>query len=338
MSSIVPVGKSYRAAVARTGHKRQTKTFKTLEEAQAWADGVEAELDKLKPSEAHSVSLLISEFRKLRATGERPILHGSNQNTQLKFLDEGLGTFAADKLTVQVLTNHVNWRKGQGAGPYVAHDELAMLKRVITSMNALLGTKYEDTVSPTQLLLVNSGVLKPASGQRDRRPTNDELKTLITKAPPLLADIIRITCILGFRREEVTMLKWSEFDEETKMIWVRDRKHPRMRTGNDSHIPLIGNSLEIIQRQTKTSEFIFAGISKEGISDKFLELCEDNGIEDLHFHDLRHEAISRLFESGMMIQEVALISGHKDWRHLRRYTNLNPQSLHSKELNALVTL
>jgi site-specific recombinase XerD len=52
-------------------------------------------------------------------------------------------------------------------------------------------------------------------------------------------------------------------------------------------------------------------------------------IPNLHFHDLRHEGTSRLFEEGFEIQQVALVTGHKDWRHLRRYTNLRPEDLHS---------
>jgi len=51
------------------------------------------------------------------------------------------------------------------------------------------------------------------------------------------------------------------------------------------------------------------------------------GIEELHFHDLRHEGTSRLFEAGFDIPKVALVTGHKDWRMLRRYTNLRPEHL-----------
>ena len=51
-------------------------------------------------------------------------------------------------------------------------------------------------------------------------------------------------------------------------------------------------------------------------------------IPDLHFHDLRHEGTSRLFEQGYEVQQVALVTGHKDWRHLKRYTNLRPEDLH----------
>jgi integrase len=54
------------------------------------------------------------------------------------------------------------------------------------------------------------------------------------------------------------------------------------------------------------------------------------GITDLRFHDLRHEAVSRFFEMGMSVPEVALISGHKDVRQLLRYTHLSPESLKDK--------
>ena len=54
------------------------------------------------------------------------------------------------------------------------------------------------------------------------------------------------------------------------------------------------------------------------------------GINDLRFHDLRHEAVSQFFEMGMSVPEVALISGHKDLRQLFRYTHLNPTNVFQK--------
>lgn len=59
------------------------------------------------------------------------------------------------------------------------------------------------------------------------------------------------------------------------------------------------------------------------------------GLEDILLHDLRHEGISRLFELGFEIQEVATISGHRDWKVLRRYTHLKPSSLVAKEQRLL---
>ena len=61
----------------------------------------------------------------------------------------------------------------------------------------------------------------------------------------------------------------------------------------------------------------------------FTRACQDLAIKDLHFHDLRHEGTSRLFEAGFAIEQVALVTGHKDWKMLRRYTHLKPESLHA---------
>lgn len=61
----------------------------------------------------------------------------------------------------------------------------------------------------------------------------------------------------------------------------------------------------------------------------FTRACTTAGISDLHFHDLRHEGTSRLFEAGFAIQQVAFVTGHKDWKMLRRYTHLKPESLHA---------
>lgn len=66
----------------------------------------------------------------------------------------------------------------------------------------------------------------------------------------------------------------------------------------------------------------------------FRRACQELKIEDLHFHDLRHEGTSRLFEAGLSIERVALVTGHKDWRMLRRYTNLKPEDLHRLQKQA----
>jgi len=50
-------------------------------------------------------------------------------------------------------------------------------------------------------------------------------------------------------------------------------------------------------------------------------------IADLRFHDLRHEAVSRLFERGLNVMEVSSISGHKELRMLRRYSHLRAEDL-----------
>jgi integrase len=53
-------------------------------------------------------------------------------------------------------------------------------------------------------------------------------------------------------------------------------------------------------------------------------------ITGLRFHDLRHEATTRLFEKGLGMMEVAAITGHKDLRMLQRYVQLRPEDLARK--------
>ena len=64
-----------------------------------------------------------------------------------------------------------------------------------------------------------------------------------------------------------------------------------------------------------------------GLSGAFLKLCRKVKIDDFHFHDLRHEATSRLFEKGLNPVEVATITGHKDTKMLMRYTHLRAEDL-----------
>ena len=64
-----------------------------------------------------------------------------------------------------------------------------------------------------------------------------------------------------------------------------------------------------------------------GVSGEFSKLCRRTGIDDFHFHDLRHEATSRLFEKGLNPVEVATITGHKDTKMLMRYTHLRAEDL-----------
>lgn len=115
-----------------------------------------------------------------------------------------------------------------------------------------------------------------------------------------------------------------------------DRKDPRQKTGNNQSIPLLKISgfdpVAIIEAQrpirSDGEERIFPYHHKSA-GTAFTRACRALKIVDLHFHDLRHEGTSRLFEAGFQIPQVALVTGHKDWKMLRRYTHLKPESLHA---------
>jgi hypothetical protein len=77
----------------------------------------------------------------------------------------------------------------------------------------------------------------------------------------------------------------------------------------------------VVQRQPRTGARIFPA-STDAISAAFTRACKVLGISGLHFHDLRHDGVSRLFEMGWTIPHVAAVSGHRSWQSLKRYTHV----------------
>jgi hypothetical protein len=80
-------------------------------------------------------------------------------------------------------------------------------------------------------------------------------------------------------------------------------------------------ALQIILSMPKRLEEIFP-YSGETIGTNFTRACQFLEIIDLHLHDLRHDGVSRLFEIGRNIPQVAAVSGHRSWSSLKRYTHL----------------
>ena len=104
---------------------------------------------------------------------------------------------------------------------------------------------------------------------------------------------------------------------------VRDAKHPTRKEGNHRRFKYTPEAWEIVQRQPRTEDRIFPYNAKT-VGAYFTRACHILEIEDLRFHDLRHEATSRLFEAGYAIVEVQQFTLHEDWNVLKRYTHLRP--------------
>jgi integrase len=169
--------------------------------------------------------------------------------------------------------------------------------------------------------------------ERKRRPTEAELDALcaLWRANPRqripMADLVRFAVASAWRLGEICRVTRADLDTTHKTIVIRDRKDPREKEGNDQTVPVFPEMMAIINRQPDSDGSIFP-YSEKSISTAFTRACKKLKIEDLHFHDLRHEGTSRLFESGYAIQEVALCTGHKDWKMLARYTQLQAKDLH----------
>ena len=123
------------------------------------------------------------------------------------------------------------------------------------------------------------------------------------------------------RRSELLGLTWDDIDIKSKTAYLPDTKNGSSRT-----VPLSSKALAVIRNLDKTQLRLFP-VSDNAIRLSWDKLKKRAELKDLRFHDLRHEAISRFFEKGLSIAEVALISGHKDPRMLMRYTHLKAEDV-----------
>jgi integrase len=123
------------------------------------------------------------------------------------------------------------------------------------------------------------------------------------------------------RQEEITSIRWDDFEDDHKRVLVRDMKHPGEKVGNNTWCTLTPEAIALIKAMPKTDERIFP-YNSGTISKNFTDACKLLGIEDLHFHDLRHDGISRLFEIGWDIPRASTVSAHRSWNSLKRYTHI----------------
>lgn len=167
------------------------------------------------------------------------------------------------------------------------------------------------------------------AAKRQRRPSISEMDALMhsfaarSQARPRSAPMHKITAFAMFstrRQDEVARARWDDVDFGNRRLLVRDMKNPGDKAGNDVWCDLPAPSLEILKALPRTDERIFP-VTGQAISAAFSRACKTLEIDALRFHDLRHEGVSRLFEMGLTIPQVAAVSGHRSWSSLQRYSH-----------------
>lgn len=235
-------------------------------------------------------------------------------------------------------------RQAEGASPATVFQDFSALHTALghaqTSWQMPVDTQRLDSALHQ---LRASGVIGK-SRQRDRRPTEDELIRMLEWLAARQRhqnghiphyDIVRFAIATCMRLSEIGRIQWGDLDEDKRLVLVRERKDPSNKYTNDQWLPLLGEAWDIVQAQPRMDERIFP-YKMDSVSAAWERGCKALGINNLRFHDLRHHGVSLLFEQGLAIQEVALVSGHKTWTNLKRYTNLRPESLHDKLPRAAV--
>jgi len=153
---------------------------------------------------------------------------------------------------------------------------------------------------------------------------------------PLLETFVNFQLMTGARRSEALTMTWDRIDFESQTAFI-----PETKNGRPRKLPLRAHLIELLQRLPRESAYVFP-LSLDELRNSWTRICKAAGFVDadeLHIHDLRHEAISRVADAGsnlpggFSLVDLQAFSGHRDTRMLLRYTHLCTPSL-AKRLDA----
>jgi integrase len=313
---------------------REAQTFDRKQAAEAWVKRRETELaepgaiDRAKAPEkslANAIDRYIVESRKAIGRTKAQV-RASIKLYDIANMDCGeirsdhIVAFARELLSGGGGTP----RQPSTVGNYISH-----LAAIFAIARPAWGYRLDEgQMDDSQAVLRRMGIIGK-SKSRNRRPTLPELDLLMkhfidrsTRDPnaALMHRVVAFAIFSTRRQEEITRQEMADVDSQHSRLLVRDMKHPGEKIGNDSWCELPDEALQIIKAMKKPGR-VFP-YTTDAIGTAFTRACQLLGIEDLHFHDLRHDGISRLFEMGKTIPQAASVSGHKSWQSLQRYTHL----------------
>ena len=339
MASITKIGNRWRALVRRKGFPSYCKTFGVKAQAEAWARRIEGEIDAGNAPQAEAVlgkrllmSQVIDTYIEMRESSGRSISESATEFYMLVRLKRMLGSLDATRLSVDDIVGFCQARAEDGAGLYTINMDVSKLGTVMRYVAPLLKVKLPAVVQEARPLLTHLKLIG-GGGVRFRRAEGNELRDILAhlaeRRGQKFADAVQFAVLTALRRAEIARIRWDDLDPQKRLVLVRDRKDPRHKKGNDQWVPLLGEAWDLVQAQPRDDAHgrIFP-LHPQTLSKYFKESSKALGIDDLRLHDMRHEGTSRLFEAGFQVPEVAMVTGHKNWKHLKRYTNLRPESLH----------
>lgn len=334
----------WRVQVRRKGQSA-SETFVRYEDAKAWGVDAERQIDRGEVPRASQIARLATfgdlvdlHIEDMKSVGRAP---RRSKAAVLRSLKQDLGRKKIGEIDREEIVRFGRARAKAGAGPMTVGMDIGMIKLVLSHAAAVHGLAVR--VEPVDLgrqALTRLGLVGK-SRERDRRPAEEELQRLFDRFDRNdrltipMTRVVQFAIATAMRQEEIFRVVWDDYNPRTRMLTIRDRKDPRNKDGNDQRIPLLKlsgyDAVELVEAQrlarTNSDPRIFP-FNPRSAGTAFRRACIEEGIIDLHFHDMRHDGTSRLFEAGLQIHQVALVTGHKDWKMLRRYTHLRPEALH----------
>lgn len=338
---------TYQAKIRLKGFKIISRSFPSREEAEAWLRATEPELRARSREAAREQAhvKLIAEFKQ-RPRIVADLLHRNlheetahkkgaeaEVNHTRSILKYPLARVHLENLTRRDIKEWTEQRL-QHVAPSTVNRELNILNAVFKL------AVYEWDVALCKSVLIS--VRRPKNPPGRVRRLSPPEETALRRAGeetrnPYIVSILDLALETAMRRSEILDLQWNRVSLAHRSIQLIATKN-----GTPRGVPLSRRAMEVLiaLRRVAAHELggageldsgpVFPGLTVNAFKLAFTRMVKRAGLENFRFHDLRHEATSRLFEKGLSQMEVATITGHKDIRMLARYTHLQVKDLAAK--------
>ena len=331
---------TWKAIIRKQGWPTTIKTFRVKRDAEDWARTTEDEIVRgvyIRRTVAEKIlfSDALERYGREVTSTKKPKTQ-IGERYRFGLLLRTFGQYSLASITSEMVAKFRDRRLSEGKKANTVRLDLALIGHLFTVAIQEWGTGL--VVNPVTLIKKPS----PAKG-RERRLTAQEevalMQALSKHQNPMMLWIVIIAIETGMRASEITGLMRNQIDLKRRIIRLYDTKNNETRT-----VPLTKTAVEVLRQSLdnpvtdKDDEaLIFPGeAGRDGVRRPYnfrkswKTIIDRIGLENFHFHDLRHEAVSRLVEAGFSDQEVVSISGHKSMQMLKRYTHLRTENLIEK--------
>ncbi|MBO1909517.1 site-specific integrase [Microvirga sp. 3-52] len=325
MATIRKRGSSWQVQVRRDGFPPLTKTFSIRADAAEWARDKERQIDRaellntIRDFKGITVADLLRRYEQEVTPRKRGARFEQSRLRQL--LAHGIAKTSLHNLSGASVSHYRDDRL-KVVKPASVRRELVVLRHVFE----VARTEWAMPIRTNPVYQIK---LPNDSKPRERRLEEGDSARLAdairwSNSAWYLRPLIALATETGMRRGELLSICWKDVDQTACTIRILKTKN-----GNSRTIPLTPKAVEVLASLERKDERVFP-VTPNAVRLAWERLRRRAGLEDLRLHDLRHEAVSRFFEYGLTVPEVALISGHRDPRMLSRYTHLRPEKVAEK--------
>lgn len=310
----------WQARIRKKGHKTTSKTFINRVDAEKWVRGIEAEMDRgiyMSRKEAESTTLSEAIDRFIDDHILKNLSHPEQEVNRIRALQKRawnvryLSTFRGKDIAT-----FINERKAEGVSGNTIRLDLALISKLFTVAASDWG--MESLSNPVE----HASKPKIASG-RARRLEISEEKILLDACSTKFRPVFQFAIETAMRRSEIAALQWEYVNIKKRFVHL-----PKTKNGESRSVPLSPKAILILQSIPRNISGSVFGMIPSSITRAMTRTCKKTKIVDLKFHDLRHEATSRLFEdTDLDIMEIKSITGHKTLNMLVRYSHLRTHRL-----------